>query len=74
MDEFGLRNKWGGDQGSEGACDEDDDTFQRAAKRETMSEYDHYATVVKRENFVSLFLANYEADKFIVTHLYGALD
>ena len=29
--------------------------------------------MVKRENFVNLFLDNYQADKYIVTHLYGAL-
>ena len=42
-------------------------------RRKTYSEYDHYEKVVKRETFIKLFLANYQADKYIVTHLYGAM-
>ena len=40
----------------------------------TYSDLDHYEKEVKRRNFVTLFLDNYNADKYIVTHLYGALD
>jgi len=42
-------------------------------KRETLSEHDYHETEVKRKNFVDLFLNNYEADKFILTHLYGGM-
>ena len=43
-------------------------------RRETVSEFDHYERVVRRNNFVQLVLDNYEADKFIATHLYGAIE
>ena len=40
----------------------------------TYSDLDHYEKEVKRRNFVTLFLDNYNADKYIVTHLYGTLN
>ena len=39
-----------------------------------LSEYDHYERSTKRSNFVNLLLDNYEVDRFIVQHLYGAMD
>ena len=39
-----------------------------------LSETDHYKSVVKRGNFLSLFLAEYNVDDFVATHLYGALN
>ena len=39
-----------------------------------LSEADHYQTAVKRSNFLSLFLAEYNVDAFMATHLYGALN
>ena len=39
-----------------------------------LSETDHYKSAVKRTNFLSLFLAEYNVDAFVATHLYGALN
>lgn len=39
-----------------------------------LSEIDHYQSVVKRSNFIDLFLDEYNADAFIATHLYGAIN
>ena len=39
-----------------------------------LSETDHYKSVVKRGNLMSLFLAEYNVDAFVATHLYGALN
>ena len=72
MDAYGLR--------SPKRRDVDDDCYFRQPEdepqqpRETYSEFDHYEKQVKRRNFVELFLDNYSADKYIVTHLYGALN
>lgn len=41
--------------------------------RDAYSEDDHYRGQVKRKNLVSLFLHELEADRFIATHLYGAI-
>ena len=71
MDAYGLRSPKRRDN-------VDDDGYFRQpeeeAQRETYSEFDHYEKQVKRRNFVELFLDNYNADKYIVTHLYGALN
>lgn len=39
-----------------------------------MSEIDYYHTEVKRKNFLSLFLDEYDADKYVAQHLYGAIN
>ena len=37
------------------------------------TDLDHYEGQVKRSNFVKLLMDEYEADKFVATHLYGAI-
>ena len=39
-----------------------------------LSELDHYQTAVKRNNFIELFLNEYNANVFVATHLYGAIN
>lgn len=71
MDTYGFRYRFGTPQNLE----EDLDKYQRASfgikKREILSEHDHYESNVRRNNFISLFLDGYEADKYIATHMYG---
>ena len=38
------------------------------------SESGHYTKVVKRRNFLTLWQDEYQADKFVSTHLYGAIN
>ena len=42
--------------------------------RQALSENEYYQSVVKRENFINLHLHEYNADAFVVTHLYGAIN
>ena len=71
MDTYGFRYRFGTPQNLE----KDLDKYQRASfginKREILSEHDHYESNVRRNNFISLFLDGYEADKYIATHMYG---
>lgn len=56
--------------GDDGYFDVDKlDNFERA-----YSEHDHYEGTVKRNNFIALFLDEYNADVFVATHLYGAIN
>jgi hypothetical protein len=73
MDHLEIKDRWGMPNNGE-----EEDDYQRAEafgkdKREVQSEFDYQETEVKRKNFVDLFLHNYEADKYIMTHLYGGL-
>ena len=64
----------------------DDNDFKNAAKndallspnlvkdQDAMSEYAHYGTQVKRSNMVEFFVNELAADRYISTHLYGAID
>ena len=39
-----------------------------------MSEAGYYNQEVRRKNFTRLFLDEYNADKYVATHLYGAIN
>ena len=39
-----------------------------------MSEYEHYGTQVKRSTMIEFFVNELAADRYISTHLYGAID
>lgn len=69
MGEYGLAGKWGAD-----ASPTQDGYFgQLENEDKALSEHDHYQRVVKRNNLVSLFFDEYNADRYIATHLYGAI-
>ncbi len=56
----------------------DDSNFFRAEDlaangSPAISESGHYNRSVRRNNFLTLWLNEYEADAFIATHLYGAV-
>ena len=70
LDVYGLGEQWGVVLHS---SPRDDDNFVAAGERDAVSETDYYQKVVRRRNFVSLLLDNNETDRYIVTHLYGAL-
>ena len=42
-------------------------------QRSANSEHVHYENQVKRNNLIKLLIDEYEADKFVATHLYGAI-
>ena len=48
---------------------QDDNNYEAAH-----SETDHYKPMIKRSNFVDLYLDDYNADEFVASHLYGAID
>ena len=43
------------------------------ADEQALSEHDHTEAKVRRNNLVQLFLDELQADKYISTHLYGAM-
>ena len=47
-----------------------DDNNYEAAHSET----DHYKPTIRRNNFIDLYLDDYNADEFVANHLYGAID
>lgn len=41
---------------------------------QALSECDHYVRDVRRNNFIQMWLNEYNADGFIATHMYGAMN
>ena len=73
-EDFGLGDRWGIGSGVANDKDDDYEAYRMAPElQRAASEHDHYEMKVKRSNFVNLFLDNYHADQYIVTHLYGAM-
>ena len=58
----------------------DDDEYMAVKNFETqwddkaVSEAGYYRQEVRRNNFIQLFLDRYNADQYVATHLYGAIN
>ena len=79
MDVYGIREKPKlNDLYDENRANDDDGYFSQMkddeSERQALSENEYYQSVVKRENFINLHLHEYNADAFVVTHLYGAIN
>ena len=70
MDQYGFRRAPAVAQDDDYFSVNKGDDFERAP----LSEHDYITTTVKRENFLALFLHEYDADVFVATHLYGILN
>lgn len=77
LDDDRIMERYGLVKRHQAAPEDDSRYFSQDENRDgerANSESEHYTKKVKRNNFLRLWQNEYSADKFVATHLYGAID